>query len=146
MAQTLLLVDDVEDNRRTFSTVLARSGYDVVVASDGREAVAQAKLHAPDLILMDLQMPVMDGWEAARVLKADPATASIPIIALTACDPASLHLEEAGFCAHVPKPVLCRPLVHAVDACLHRAPEGGHGCGTDPLGTRFPCCRSGGGR
>jgi CheY-like chemotaxis protein len=123
MAQKLLLVDDVEDNRFVFSTVLARNGYDVLIATNGREAVEQAKVVAPDLILMDLQMPVMDGWEATRLLKADSATASIPIVALSAGDPASARLKDAGFCAYVRKPILGRELARAVETCLRSASE-----------------------
>jgi CheY-like chemotaxis protein len=125
MSQRLLIADDVEDNRLIFSAMLIHYGYDVELANNGREAVAQAKLRAPDLILMDLQMPVMDGWEATRLLKADPATAGIPIIALTACDLTASQLEEAGFCAHIRKPVLSRDLVRSVEACLHARPEAG---------------------
>ena len=119
MAQRLLLIaDDQEDNRVVFSAILTHSQYSVFVASDGQEAVEQARLHAPDLILMDLQMPVIDGWEATRLLKADPETASIPIIAVTAQDCSPERLQEGGFCAYVRKPVVPRDLVKAVELCL----------------------------
>ncbi|VCU69023.1 Polar-differentiation response regulator DivK [Pigmentiphaga humi] len=79
----ILLVEDNPENRDMLSRRLLRRGFDVVLAADGGEAVAAAAT-LPDLILMDLNLPVIDGWEATRRIKADPATASIPIIALTA--------------------------------------------------------------
>ena len=80
----LLLVEDNEMNRDMLSRRLARRGYALVFAGDGAEAVAMAAAERPDLILMDMGLPVMDGWEATRRIKADPATQAIPIIALTA--------------------------------------------------------------
>ncbi len=80
----ILLVEDNEDNRDMLSRRLARKGYEVVLAVDGGEGVSQAATQKPDLILMDMSLPVLDGWEATRRIKADPATQSIPIIALTA--------------------------------------------------------------
>ena len=82
--QTLLLVEDNEDNRIIYSTVLRHLGYAVIEAQDGVQAVALARSEHPDLILMDISIPMMDGWEATRVLRRDPATSSIPIVALTA--------------------------------------------------------------
>ena len=81
---TILLVEDNELNRDMLSRGLARQGYQVVQAVDGGEAIARARDSAPDLILMDLSLPVIDGWEATRRLKADEATRRIPVIALTA--------------------------------------------------------------
>ena len=80
----LLLAEDNELNRDMLSRRLQRRGYEVVVAPDGAQAIAMAKRETPDLILMDLSLPVVDGWEATRQLKADPATRAIPIVALTA--------------------------------------------------------------
>lgn len=80
----ILLVEDNEDNRDMLSRRLIRKGYDVSVATDGGEGVSQAAAQKPDLILMDMSLPVLDGWEATRRIKADPATSGIPIIALTA--------------------------------------------------------------
>ncbi len=80
----ILLVEDNEDNRDMLSRRLTRKGYDVTLAVDGGEGVAQASAAQPDLILMDMSLPVLDGWEATRRIKADPATRGIPIIALTA--------------------------------------------------------------
>ena len=80
----VLLIEDNELNRDMLSRRLARKGFDVITAADGEEGLARAGSEAPDLILMDLNLPVLDGWEAARRLKADPGTKAIPIIALSA--------------------------------------------------------------
>ncbi len=80
----ILLVEDNEMNRDMLSRRLIRRGYEVVLAVDGEEGVARAESEMPALILMDMSLPVLDGWEAARKLRATPATRAIPIIALTA--------------------------------------------------------------
>lgn len=80
----LLLVEDNEDNRDMLSRRLLRKGYEVTTAVDGAEGVTKATSELPDLILMDMSLPVMDGWEASRQVKANAATAHIPVIALTA--------------------------------------------------------------
>jgi CheY-like chemotaxis protein len=80
----ILLVEDNEMNRDMLARRLTRRGYDVVIAVDGAEGVAKARSDAPDLILMDMNLPIMDGWEATRRLKAAPETQAIPIIGLTA--------------------------------------------------------------
>ena len=80
----ILLVEDNEMNRDMLSRRLARREYEMLVAVDGKEGVVMAGTEAPDLILMDMSLPVMDGWEATRQLKASPETKAIPIIALTA--------------------------------------------------------------
>lgn len=80
----VLLVEDNEMNRDMLSRRLVRNGYDVVIAVNGQEGVDMASSERPDLILMDMSLPVLDGWEATRRIKADPATASIPVVALTA--------------------------------------------------------------
>ncbi len=80
----ILLVEDNEMNRDMLSRRLSRKGYEVVLACDGKEAIEKAQTTAPAIILMDLSLPVLDGWEATRRLKADSQTSDIPIIALTA--------------------------------------------------------------
>jgi CheY-like chemotaxis protein len=80
----ILLVEDNEMNRDMLSRRLGRKGYEVIMATDGRQAVAMAAAENPDLILMDMSLPVIDGWEATRQVKAAPATRAIPVIALTA--------------------------------------------------------------
>jgi CheY-like chemotaxis protein len=81
---TILLVEDNELNRDMLSRRLVRNGYDVLIAEDGAKGLSAATDGKPDLILMDMSLPVMDGWEATRRLKAEPQTRAIPVIALTA--------------------------------------------------------------
>lgn len=80
----ILLVEDNEMNRDMLSRRLARKGYEVLIATDGAAGVQMARSDAPDLILMDMSLPVLDGWEATRQIKAAPETQAIPVIALTA--------------------------------------------------------------
>ncbi|HEY9211660.1 MAG TPA: response regulator [Ancylobacter sp.] len=80
----ILLVEDNEMNRDMLSRRLTRNGFEVVVAVNGQEGVDLAASEMPDLILMDMSLPILDGWEATRQVKANPATANIPVIALTA--------------------------------------------------------------
>jgi CheY-like chemotaxis protein len=114
--QTLLLVEDNEDNRVIYATVLRHVGYIVVEALDGVQAIALAHSKHPDLILMDISIPEMDGWEVTRLLRQDPATKDIPIIALTA-HALSGDREKAtavGFTAYLAKPVEPRAVVAEV--------------------------------
>ncbi len=80
----ILLVEDNEMNRDMLSRRLERKGFQVLIAVDGQEGIDKAKMEYPSLILMDMNLPIIDGWEATRRLKADAATSSIPIIGLTA--------------------------------------------------------------
>ncbi len=80
----VLIVEDNEMNRDMLSRRLQRRGFEVVIAIDGAEGVAKSKSEHPDIVLMDMSLPVMNGWEATRAIKADPATKSMPVIALTA--------------------------------------------------------------
>ena len=80
----ILLVEDNENNRDMLSRRLRKRGYEVAIAVDGAEAVAMTASELPDLVLMDMSLPVLDGWEAAQRLKTNPETRSIPVIALTA--------------------------------------------------------------
>jgi CheY-like chemotaxis protein len=116
--QRVLLVEDNEDNRTIYSTVLRHLGYQVIEAQDGVQAVALARSEHPDLILMDISIPLMDGWEATRVLRADPSTHDIPIVALTAHALADdrKRASEAGFTSYLAKPI--EP--HAVVAEVRR--------------------------
>lgn len=84
MPKKVLVVEDDIDNRRIVTKVLSVEGYQVIEAADGVEALAQARAEHPVLILMDLALPNMDGWEATRRLKSDPETRAIPVVALTA--------------------------------------------------------------
>jgi CheY-like chemotaxis protein len=119
----ILLVEDNEMNRDMLLRRLRRKGYEVRSAGDGQEGIAAAQAGAVDLILMDLSLPVLDGWEAARRLKADPATRSIPIIALTAHAMAGDRERalEAGCDDYETKPVDLARLVAKIEALLdHR--------------------------
>ncbi len=80
----ILLVEDDEMNRDMLSRRLIKRGYDVTIAVDGEQGVAMARSGSPDIVLMDMSLPIMDGWTATRTLKGDEATAGIPVIALTA--------------------------------------------------------------
>ena len=104
----VLLVDDIEDCRDVYGQFLRHTGYEVVEAADGSEALAMAKALAPDAIVMDLWMPHLDGWESIRRLKARPDTSSIPILVLTgdAYAQARTEAEEAGCQAYLVKPCL----------------------------------------
>ena len=84
MALKILLVEDDEMNRDMLSRRLMKRGYEVVIATDGEQGVAMARSEEPALVLMDMSLPVMDGWTATRTLKEDASTAGIPVIALTA--------------------------------------------------------------
>ena len=103
----ILLVEDNEMNRDMLSRRLERKGYEVVIAVNGQEGVELVSSTRPDLILMDLSLPIIDGWEATRRIKADPATASIPVIALTAHAMAGDRERAfaAGFDAYLTKPI-----------------------------------------
>jgi len=81
---TILIVEDNEMNRDMLSRRLQRRGYDIIMATDGEAGAAAAAERRPDLVLMDMSLPVINGWEATRRIKADPQTARIPVIALTA--------------------------------------------------------------
>jgi CheY-like chemotaxis protein len=84
MAIRILLVEDNEMNRDVLSRRLQRRGFEVLLAADGAEGISKAKAEAPDLVLMDMSLPIIDGWEATRRLKSDATTGAIPVIALTA--------------------------------------------------------------
>jgi len=114
------LVEDNEMNRDMLSRRLARRGHEVVIAVDGKEGVTMASSEAPEIILLDMSLPVMDGWEAASILKADDATQSIPIIALTAHAMAGDRERclEAGCEDYDTKPIEFKRLLGKIDALL----------------------------
>jgi CheY-like chemotaxis protein len=120
---TILLVEDNELNRDMLSRRLKRKGYDVLIAEDGIKGVAAATDGKPDLILMDMSLPVMDGWEATRRLKAVPETRAIPVIALTAHAMASDRERaiSAGCDDYDTKPVEIERLLEKIEHLL-RAP------------------------
>ena len=119
----ILLVEDNEMNRDMLSRRLQRKGYEVVLAVDGQSGVEMAKTEAPDLVLMDMSLPVLDGWEATRRLKADAATRHIPVIALTAHAMSSDREKalEAGCDDYDTKPVELARLLGKIEALLNGA-------------------------
>jgi CheY-like chemotaxis protein len=114
--QRLLLVEDNEDNRTIYCTLLRHLGYQVIEAQDGVQAVQLARSEHPDLILMDISIPEMDGWEATRILRGDPATRDIPIVALTAhaLEDDRERAAEVGFSSYLAKPIEPRAVVAEV--------------------------------
>ena len=116
----VLIVDDYPDAREMYSEYLQYSGFDVVEAQNGQEALQRAVDEQPDIILMDLSLPVMDGWEATRRLKADKRTASIPVVALTGHALAGISdgAKKAGCDAFVTKPCLPEDLVKEIRKVL----------------------------
>lgn len=112
----VLLVEDNEDNRIIYTTMLRVTGYEVLEAVDGPSGVATARAELPDIVLMDISLPGFDGYEATRMLKAEPSTAAIPIVALTAHALASdrERAVAAGAVGYLAKPIEPRGVVAEV--------------------------------
>ena len=119
----ILLIEDNEMNRDMLTRRLERKGYEVVIAVDGQAGIDMASSTSPDIILMDLSLPVIDGWEATRKIKADPSTQSIPVIALTAHAMAGDEQKalEAGCDDYDTKPVNFSRLLGKIENLLGRA-------------------------
>ncbi len=124
MNTKILLVEDNEMNRDMLSRRLERKGYTVVIAVDGQEALDKARSEQPHLILMDMSLPVVDGWEATRQLKADETMRRIPVIALTAHAMASdeQRAREAGCDDFDIKPIELPRLLRKIEALLGGSP------------------------
>jgi two-component system cell cycle response regulator DivK len=120
MKQRILVVEDQEDNRRILRDLLSNAGYELFEALDGEEAITAAAGVRPDLILMDIQLPVLDGYEATRRLKADPALRAIPIIVITsyALSGDEDKARAAGCDAYVSKPYSPRMLLAKIRELL----------------------------
>ena len=120
MSKRILVVEDQEDNRRIVRDLLTSVGMEMVEATTGEEGVRQAKLHRPDLILMDIQMPVLDGYEATRQIKAIPELRHIPIIVVTsyAMSGDDAKAQAAGADAYVAKPFSPRDLLSKIQKLL----------------------------
>jgi len=116
MSKRILVIEDHEDNRRILRDLLTSAGYEPIEAVSGEEGVALAETHRPDLILMDIQLPGLDGYEATRRIKANPALRHIPIIAVTsyALSGDEVKAKEAGCDAYVTKPFSPRALLAKV--------------------------------
>jgi CheY-like chemotaxis protein len=122
----ILLVEDNEMNRDMLSRRLERKGYQITLALDGAEGLQMARTSAPDLILMDMSLPVIDGWEATRQLKADETTRRIPVIALTAHAMATdeQKARDAGCDDFDTKPIELPRLLGKIEALLQRKGAG----------------------
>jgi two-component system, cell cycle response regulator DivK len=120
MTKRILIVEDTEDNRQILRDLLTAAGYDLLEAVDGEQGVARAKAEKPDLILMDIQLPQIDGYEATRRIKADPALRHIPIIAVTsyALSGDEEKTRTAGCDAYIAKPFSPRQLLAKVRELL----------------------------
>jgi two-component system cell cycle response regulator DivK len=120
MPKKILVVEDTEDNRQILRDLLGMAGYDMVEAHDGAQGVAMAAEHKPDLILMDIQMPVMDGYEATRRIKAIPELKAIPIVAVTsyALSGDEQKTRDAGCDAYIAKPYSPRQMLAKVREIL----------------------------
>jgi CheY-like chemotaxis protein len=120
---SILLVEDNEMNRDMLSRRLERKGYQVIMAVDGAEGVAKAESEIPDIILMDMSLPILDGWEATRRLKSNIRTKNIPIIAQTAHAMAGDREKclEAGCDDYATKPVELRVLLEKIENLLQEA-------------------------
>jgi len=118
----ILLVEDNEMNRDMLSRRLERRGYQVVIAVDGNEGVAKAQTENPDLILMDMSLPVLDGWEATKLIKSFPVTMNIPVIALTAHAMAGDRDKalQAGCDDYDTKPIEFPRLLEKMEALLKK--------------------------
>jgi two-component system cell cycle response regulator DivK len=113
MTKRILVVEDQQDNRQILRDLLTPNGFDVIEAEDGQAGIAAAKTHRPDLILMDIQLPILDGYEATRQIKSDPNLKSIPIIVVTsyALSGDDQKARAAGCDAYVTKPYSPRDLL-----------------------------------
>ena len=122
MSKRILVIEDTEDNRQILRDLLTAAGYAIVEATDGATGVAMAAEQLPDLILMDIQLQVIDGYEATRRIKADPATKHIPIVAVTSYALAGdeLKTREAGCDGYIAKPYSPRHLLEKVREFLAR--------------------------
>jgi two-component system, cell cycle response regulator DivK len=127
--KTILIVDDSIDNRDVYGMFLEHFGYTVLSACNGWEGVQQARTNHPDLILMDISMPVLDGFEATELLKLDAETQDIPVIAITAHDDFQSRSRalEIGFESYLTKPAQPRRILQEVERCL--SDMHGHGRG-----------------
>lgn len=126
----ILLVEDNEMNRDMLGRRLQRRGFQVLIAVDGIEGVAKARTEGPDMILMDMSLPVMDGWEATRRLKSAPETQAIPIIALTAHAMSDDREKaiEAGADDYDTKPIDLDRLLAKIEALLNKRAGMSHDC------------------
>jgi two-component system, cell cycle response regulator DivK len=123
MKKTILVVEDQEDNRQILRDLLASAGFRMIEAHDGEQALTVARSQRPDLILMDIQLPLVDGYEATRSIKRDPELRHIPVVAVTsyALSGDETRAREAGCDAYVAKPYSTRHLLAKIGQLLEQA-------------------------
>jgi two-component system cell cycle response regulator DivK len=116
MSKVILVIEDQEDNRRIMRDLLTSAGYEIIEAETAGEGVAAAKTHRPGLVLMDIQLPDFDGYEATRQIKSDPSLCQIPVIAVTsyALSGDEVKAFDAGCDAYVTKPFSPRALLKKI--------------------------------
>lgn len=127
MRRTILIIEDNAEERRIFSAYLEFVGVTLLEASDGTMGLKLAREHRPDLILLDLSMPVMNGWETILRLQADEETAGIPVVAVTGHHLPFERLDAAGFCGYLEKPLAPFKVLEEVERCIgpvHGSEEG----------------------
>ena len=122
MSKTILVVEDQEDNRQILRDLLGSAGFRMIVAHDGEQAVTVARSERPNLILMDIQLPILDGYEATRSIKRDPELKHIPVIAVTsyALSGDEERAREAGCDGYVAKPYSTRHLLAKIGQFLEQ--------------------------
>ena len=120
MPAEILIADDYDDNRELLRLMLVPEGYRVREARDGRECIASALADPPDILLVDLSMPELDGWDVLRAIRADGATRALPLVAVTAfaSEQDRRRALEAGFDAYISKPFRARDLLELVKSLL----------------------------
>jgi two-component system, cell cycle response regulator DivK len=118
MSRRILVVEDQEDNRRILRDLLTSADYEIMEAENGEEALTAAAKQRPDLILMDIQLPIMDGYEATRRIKADPTLMHVPVIAVTSYALSGDKAKAAGCDDFVPKPYSPRQLLAKIRQLL----------------------------
>lgn len=123
MSASILIADDYEDNRELLRLILESAGYRVSEARDGRECVERAQREHPALALIDLSMPVMDGWTTLRELRADERTRALPCIAITAFSDED-RARAAGFDGYISKPYNSKELLDMIGRLLNPTPTG----------------------
>jgi two-component system, cell cycle response regulator DivK len=124
LPKRVLIVEDSFDNRAVYAELLRHAGYRVTEAQNGVQGVELARTHLPDLILMDLSRPLMDGWEAVELIKNDPLTCHIPVLAVSAhviLDGDYARAERAGFCRYLTKPIEPKAVLREVESQIGRA-------------------------
>ncbi len=132
MSKTILIADDHDDNRELMQLLLTTAGYRVHEARDGRECLTVAQEKLPDLIVIDLSMPVLDGWGVFEQLKAEERTRSIPCMAVTAhADLTRNEALETGFAAYVSKPFITDHLLKTIATVLSQSPPAARGVTED---------------